>query len=420
VSAAGDVLGSFKTQAEANAKFSGLVLSHGCWAHVMPGRRGGFDVVRAPDIGDPVARQVAALSTPAPAPAETSLPIELASPSSTRFQVIEAEEFAGGEITEPEWLVAELFPRRGIGLVWGESGAGKSFWCLDVACAVTRGVKWRDRATEKGRAVIVVAEGAEFYRLRLRAYAKRYAVPLAELPAIVPAPVNLSNTKEVAEFVSALKERGASIVCFDTLNQCAVGTDENSAKDMGQVIALLKYVAREVDGLALVVHHGGKDGARGPRGSSVLRPAVDVEVRIEADCATVEKLKDSATGDQFPFTLSHEKLGVSHKTGRDYGSMVVEHIESKPYRGPRLSDRAQVALGVCEDMLSEAKVDCVSEADWRMRCLPFMDPKSKNRGRNFDTARRELDKYRRLKFEDGKVGRFVISGNSIAFDEVAE
>jgi hypothetical protein len=251
---------------------------------------------------------------------------------SGRFRVIESEEFAGAEFIEPEWQVHERVPARGIGLEWGKSGTFKSFAVYDLAACIHRGVPWRDRAVKKGRSVIVVAEGEHFYPLRIKAYAQHHGCKVSDLPAVIPCPVNLFEPKQVSELIVELKKLGATYVVFDTLSQCSTGAEENSAKDMNVVIGALKRVSREVGCFATAVHHSGKDESKGARGSSVLKPAVDVEVYHEGDgmrgVSTIEKLKDGPPGAQFPIEMESVALGVSRKTGKGFGSLAVKHVDT--------------------------------------------------------------------------------------------
>jgi hypothetical protein len=60
------------------------------------------------------------------------------------------------------------------------------------------------------------------------------------------------------------------LIVVDTCQRYAVGKDENSSKDMGEVIALLDDLKRRYRAAIRPVHHAGKDSARGARGSNVF------------------------------------------------------------------------------------------------------------------------------------------------------
>src|SRR4029450_8369862 len=67
----------------------------------------------------------------------------------------------------------------------------------------------------------------------------------------------------------------------------------------------------------LVVHHSGKDQARGARGHSCLRAATDVELEVTngeaGGCIKVTKHRDEAGGRSFGFKLETVELGTNAK-----------------------------------------------------------------------------------------------------------
>jgi hypothetical protein len=298
-------------------------------------------------------------------------------PTANPFRVIEAEEFAAGEIVEPDWLVDELFPVAGLGMTYGGSGEGKTFWLTDQACAIHRGIVWRDRVVKKTRAVLVIAEGASFYKLRLKAYSQRHGVPLSELPAIVPVAPNLFKGNDVAELIAALKVKGAGYVLVDPLAQCDIGADESSAKDMGIVIANCKAIESALGCFVHVSHHIGKDAAKGPRGTSAFKPAVDALLQLEGDgstgTVTADKVKDAAGGARFGFTLEFEELGVSRKTGKPYGSLVVIHTDAEPSAKPRrrMTQNKQAVYSAFLDLAQRGPVTSDALITAGAALLPF-------------------------------------------------
>lgn len=259
----------------------------------------------------------------------------LDAPTDSAIRIIEAGEFAGGEYVEPDWLIEELIPARGIGLAWGLSGSHKTGGVFDLMAATHRGTPWRDKTVKRGRSVMVVGEGEYFFGARLRAYAKDRGIDVADLPAVVPSPVNLRDGKQVAAFALELLKLGAAQVWFDTLQQCSPGADENSVRDMGEVITNLKTLSRKVGCFAGVIHHAGKNVDKGARGSSAWRPAVDVEVYFESPdgingTMRVEKLKDAAPNSVYPFERRVIELGM-RSNGKPITSVVVVQSDDAPF-----------------------------------------------------------------------------------------
>jgi len=82
-----------------------------------------------------------------------------------------------------------------------------------------------------------------------------------------------------------------------------------------------------------VVHHTGKDVARGARGHNSLRAATDTEIEIQIDedgarTAAVTKQRDHSGGESFSFELHHVPLG-NDQDGDPVSSCVVVYTEAR-------------------------------------------------------------------------------------------
>ena len=89
---------------------------------------------------------------------------------------------------------------------------------------------------------------------------------------------------------------------MDTLARVSVGKDENSAKDMGEIVAGIELLRRQSEAGILMIHPTRKDGMS-ERGSSALRGAADVtiECKMSGTFANVVVLKCSKMKDDEPF-----------------------------------------------------------------------------------------------------------------------
>ena len=249
-----------------------------------------------------------------------------------RFLVRSAEEFGSGPPVE--WIVRGVLPRAELAVVYGESGSGKSFLALDLCAAITRGLVWRDKRTHIGRVVYVCAEGAGGFKGRLRAYASRHNVSLAELPAVIAdAPNLLEQTDAAALYGAIIKWGKPDVIVIDTLSATTPGGNENSGEDMGRVLSHCKLLHRKTGALVVLIHHSGKDATKGARGWSGLRAAADAEIEVTRNgdfrAATVTKLKDAGDFEQFSFKLNVVPLGED-ADGEPVSSCVVEHIDAAP------------------------------------------------------------------------------------------
>jgi hypothetical protein len=244
-----------------------------------------------------------------------------------RFQVEPAHVF--GARPPPAWIVQGVVPQAGLMVCYGAPGSGKSFLVLDLVAAIATGRQWRGRRTQAGRVVYVAAEGAGGFRNRLHALAKGLDAPLEDIPigVIADAP-NLMLLADAKDLIAAVEAAGgADVIVIDTLAQVTPGADENSGQDMGKALGHCKRLHAATGALVLLVHHSGKDAARGARGWSGINGAEDAELEITklpngARVAKVTKQKDGEDGLQFGFKLEVVPLGHD-KHGEPITSCVV-------------------------------------------------------------------------------------------------
>lgn len=248
-----------------------------------------------------------------------------------RFKPEQIAEFAAEVLVD--WLVRNVLPRRGLGVIYGSSTAGKTFWTLDIIFAVARGLSdWRGLHVTPGGVVYIAAEGVDGVRKRARAYGKHHLVPLADLPfRVISDTPNLMKGDHTA-LAQAIGT--ADVIVVDTLAAVMPGADENSAKDVGLVLARCKQIQEATGALVILIHHSGKNEGAGARGWSGIRAAVDVEICITRNnddrTAEITKLKDGeGEGRKFPFKLQVVDLGRDNY-GDQVTSCVVEHLDTAP------------------------------------------------------------------------------------------
>jgi hypothetical protein len=251
-----------------------------------------------------------------------------------------------GAITQRQ-LIKGLLLSGCLFVVYGESNSGKTFWVLDLALNVAAGLAWRGRKIERGLVLYVAGEGSASVRNRVEAIRRERTDICAEIPfAIVPQAINFLDAGAIDSLILTIRaaetESGERIalVIIDTLNRAMGGGDENSAKDMGAVVAAADRIRSETGAAVGFVHHTGKDVAKGARGHSSLRAAVDTEILIEGQSGTrtasVTKQRDLPSGESFGFELKAVVIGEDD--GERITSCVIKHVDtalSPAARGPR-------------------------------------------------------------------------------------
>ena len=225
--------------------------------------------------------------------------------SNDLFTLVSASEFSS--LPELSWLIDNVLPSSGLASVFGASGVGKSFVCLDMAAAIARGSDWFGHATDQCRVVYVVLEGQAGFRRRVKAWETHHGEPFPANAKFVFDPFAFTVPNHAARLGELINQcGGAGLVIIDTLNKSAPGCDENSSSDMGKILAGASELQQVTGGMTLLVHHPGKDGSRGLRGHSSLHAALDTVIEVVQDgeliCWKLVKCKDGEDGLTHPWT----------------------------------------------------------------------------------------------------------------------
>lgn len=210
------------------------------------------------------------------------------------------------------WRVRGVLPAVGLAGLYGPSASGKSFLALDMAAAIAEGCRWFDCRVEAAPVVYAALEGEGGFKLRVAAWETHKGRVLPDGLAMVLQSFKLTEPQDIAD-LAAVVPAGA-VVFLDTLNRAAPTADENSSKDMGEILSAAKLLQSLINGLVVLVHHTGKDTTKGLRGHSSLFAALDAAVEVSRDGDRrewkVAKSKDGQDGDAQPFKLQIETLGT--------------------------------------------------------------------------------------------------------------
>lgn len=271
-----------------------------------------------------------------------------------RFRVVPAGEFAQGKA--PGWIIKGVIPRAELVVLFGESGAGKSFVALDMAAAIARGIEWRGHRTKPGRVVYIAAEGGGGFRNRLRAYELHNKVGLDGLPfGIIHAAPNFLQKADALDVTKAIMAAGkADVVIVDTFAQVMPGANENAAEDMGKALAHCRGISHKTGAVVVLVHHAGKDPTKGARGWSGLRAAADAEIEVlrvgVGRMLRISKQKDGDDSLEWGFDLVKVPIGMD-EDGDVVDSCVVSPTDV-PITG-RVGSQGRRPLGKWERLVQE-------------------------------------------------------------------
>jgi len=239
-------------------------------------------------------------------------------------------------------FVQGVLVQQSAAVVYGESNAGKTFWTTDLALHVAAGLEWNGKRVEQGGVIYCVLEGGRGFKNRVSAWrAKRgvSGIPFASIPAALNLLNPEADTQPLIDSIKKVSERitsshgvSVSLVVIDTLSRAMAGGNENAPEDMGALVKNMDRIREETGACVLFVHHSGKDVAKGARGHSLLRAAVDTEIEVVAGdgddkTATVVKQRELSKGDTFGFTLEVVTLGTN-RHGEEVTTCIVKYVEN--------------------------------------------------------------------------------------------
>lgn len=265
-------------------------------------------------------------------------------------------------------FVEGLMVEGSAGVVYGESNSGKTFFVLDLALHIAAGMTWRGREVEQGGVIYVAMEGGVAFRNRVTAWKNEIAEDRRVSFAAIMMPINmLDEDADTDRLIEAIGEAAAAmeipvrLVVIDTLSRAMAGGNENSSDIMGALVMNMDRIRDATKAAVWFVHHSGKDAAKGARGHSLLRAAIDTEIEITAPtdgaprAATVVKQREMPKGDTFPFSLRVVDLGRNRR-GKPVTSCIVEIAEEEDAPAPtvRLKGHARRAMDVLHDAITEA------------------------------------------------------------------
>ncbi|SHF44226.1 AAA domain-containing protein [Ruegeria intermedia] len=229
------------------------------------------------------------------------------------------------------WLIKSLIPPKGVVVLYGPTGVGKTFLVLDLVLSMAAGVPWPlgpneqldaarlradglKRISPKANVLYWIGEGRENAEQRVRAWIAEHACKSGATDGMEFAFVEgyvtnllLSGRRggKAAEPVSgdhnALGDmhpnlkmlvnafpdihdtrpgRPTPVLVVDTLSATHPDMDENDTRDAGRVMENCRRLAEDLDGLVILVHHSGKGRGFGPRGHSKMMGDPDTILHV--------------------------------------------------------------------------------------------------------------------------------------------
>ena len=253
-----------------------------------------------------------------------------------------------GQPAPLRWIIKGWLPDSSVNMVYGESGAGKTFLTLDMACCIASGKAWHGHKTKQGIVVYMAGDGNYGLRQRVTAWCRQNNITDLDNLLISNKAVDIDSPAIAAQIINAIREitsDDVAAIFIDTVNNHMSG-DENSAKDTRNMLNACQIVSRALNSSICLNHHTGHavDSKNRARGSSAWKASLDssilvmkVDNSIEVSCT---KMKDAEPPEAFFGKLSTVDLGWVDEDNQAITGAVFT-LEDNP---PTKKDKKELAI----------------------------------------------------------------------------
>jgi len=251
--------------------------------------------------------------------------------------LVSADEFSS-QPAPMEWLIKGWMPKKSLAMIHGPPAAGKSFFSLDWVLTLSSGLgSWNGHKTAtEGAHVYLAGEGHHGLKARIAAWKQVHGVDKTNLFVSLSG-CDFNKPDGFAKVCESLMAIGQPIlsVTVDTVHRFYDG-DENSAKDVREMIVACDQIKETFECAVILVHHTGvsEDSQHRARGSSAWRGALDIEVSIVPGNddtpmqAIMRKAKDSEMAAPLAFRFEQTEIdGWFDEDGDPVTSVVLKRTE---------------------------------------------------------------------------------------------
>jgi len=254
-----------------------------------------------------------------------------------------------------DWIIDGLFCRGDLIALYGPAKSAKTFLALDMAMSAATGATWCSGrfGVPKGRTIVYCAgEGIRGLKRRWQSVSTHYCAEHKPMSRIITVPLVPQLFDDgiapggVGQFIDAVRkglpDEQIDLIVIDTLNRASVGANENSAQDIGVILAHCTLIQKETGAAVMLVHHADKQGIT-LRGSSALRAAVDVAFKVEPRSGgrfqfICDAIKDGERFDPLSFDLFPVQESVvinwlaeeNETSGKTHADKVIDYLSLHP------------------------------------------------------------------------------------------
>lgn len=283
-------------------------------------------------------------------------------------------------------LVPDYLDFGTVSVWYGGPNQGKSFVLADLCHAVTTGRPWFGKQCERGAVLYVAVEGRVKFPARVAALCQVYGTAAPPF-AVLRDDTDLSQQAALdalagqVDVAANLFDAPIQLIVVDTLSATFGAGDPNATADMTLFARNMTKLSARTGAHVAIVHHSGKDKAKGARGSNALLAAVDSEFEVEAFEVVTTKQRDMEKARPLAFHLEPIVIG-NDPEGLPVGTLIVRQgaaptFEAVPIEPTPTERRILAVMEIAQELKNPAELNpAISQGEWFAQNVGFEDPTS--------------------------------------------
>jgi RecA-family ATPase len=328
----------------------------------------------------------------------------------------------------PNYLINDILEADSHGILIAQSMAFKTFAAIEMAhCLCTGNEFMGHEVFTTGKVLYICGEGKGALSRRVKAL-KIVKGGFNNNLMVLHSRIGIDDNKDMLERLKPLLAQHQPLfVILDTFSSLATETDENSNNDVAKVLRLIKDTCTNGITSSMVVHHNGKDTAKGARGASAFQGNVEFEFSMKRDSESMMttlhcvKQKDGEIFADIHMIAHVVELGLVRQDGKMATSLILKQCDEseKPKaKAKQLTSRQQDILSTLHKAIElhgitptddikalypDSPYNCPNKVihtdKWRDLAHAVLDVSNKTKA--FSDCKTQLSDAKKIKFHDG-------------------
>lgn len=235
----------------------------------------------------------------------------------------------------PDYIINNILENDSHGFIIAQSQAFKTFMALQFCHSIcTKSDFFGNQVFKSGKVVYVCGEGKGALARRLRGlHIKKGGFNNNLL--ILEQRIGIDDNLDMTNLKKLIEENKPVLVIFDTFASLVTDTDENSNKEVGVAINLIRSTCSDAGASSMAIHHTGKVG-NSARGAYSFLGNCDFLFNMTREESTLNailscvKMKDGDNFQDIYVTAEIVNIGLERQDGTETTTLVLNINEDPP------------------------------------------------------------------------------------------